>query len=64
MAPTEAKKRATAKWHKEKVEEIKFRVPMGRKAVIKEHADRCGESMNAFLLRAAEETMERDKSNN
>ena len=63
MAPTEAKKRATAKWHKEKVEEIKFRVPMGKKEVIKAHAERCGESVNAFLLRAAEETMERDLMN-
>lgn len=60
MAPTEAKKKATAKWHKEKVEEIKFRVPMGRKDGIKAHAEYCGESVNAFLLRAVEETTERD----
>lgn len=60
MSASEAQKRATAKWQKEKVEEIKFRVPKGRKEVIKSHADRCGESMNAFLLRAVEETMERD----
>ena len=40
----------------EKVEEIKFRVPKGKKAVIKEHAESRGESVNAFLLRAAEET--------
>ena len=48
---------------KEKVEEIKFRVPMGRKEGIKAHAERCGESVNAFLLRAVEETMERDCMN-
>ena len=64
MAPTEAKKRATAKWHKEKVEEIKFRVPMGKKEVIKAHASYCGESVNAFLYRAAMETMERDRMKN
>lgn len=66
MSASEAQKRATAKWQKEKVEEIKFRVPKGRKEVIKSHADHCGESMNAFLLRAVEETMERDimKNNN
>lgn len=60
MAPTEAQKRASAKWQKEKVEDIRFRVPKGKKAVFKAHAEKCGESVNAFLLRAAEETMERD----
>ena len=60
MAPSEAQKRATAKWQREKVEEIKFRVPKGKKAIFKAHADKCGESVNAFLLRAAEETMDRD----
>ena len=63
MVSSEAQKRASAKWQKEKVEDITFRVPKGRKEVIKSHASSCGESMNAFLLRAAEETMERDKSN-
>ena len=60
MSASDAQKRATAKWQKEKVEEIKFRVPMGRKEGIKAHAELCGESVNAFLLRAVEETMERD----
>ncbi len=61
MAPSEAQKRATAKWQQEKVEEIKFRVPKGKKAVFKAHAEKCGESVNAFLLRAAEETIEREQ---
>lgn len=61
MAPSEAQKRATAKWQQEKVEEIKFRVPRGTKAVIKAHADKCGESVNAFLLRAVDETMAREQ---
>ena len=66
MSASEAQKRATAKWQKEKVEEIKFRVPKGRREVIKAHADSCGESMNAFLVRAVAEAMERDimKNNN
>ena len=63
MSASDAQKRATAKWQKEKVEEIKYRVPMGRKEGIKAHAERCGESVNAFLLRAVEETMERDCMN-
>lgn len=60
MAPSEAQKKATAKWQREKVEEIKFRVPMGKKALIQEHAAKRGESVNAFLNRAVSETMERD----
>lgn len=64
MSASEAQKRATAKWQKEKVEEIKFRVPKGRREVIKAHADSCGESMNAFLVRAVAEAMERDRMKN
>ena len=60
MAPTDAQRRARDKWLAEKVETINIRVPKGKKAVFKAHADKCGESVNAFLLRAAEETMGRD----
>ena len=61
MSSSEAQKRATAKWQKEKVEEIKFRVPVGKKSLIQEHAAKNGESVNAFLNRAVEETMARDE---
>lgn len=61
MAPTEAQRRATAKWHKEKVEEIKFRVPVGEKESIQSHAKEQGESTNAFIYRAVKEAIERDK---
>lgn len=60
MSPTDAQRRAIARWQKEKVEEIKFRVPMGEKAVIKEYASKTGESVNAFILRAIHEAMERN----
>lgn len=60
MAPSEAQRRATAKWQKEKVEEIKFRVPVGKKTSIQTHAAKRGESVNAFLNRAVDEAMERD----
>lgn len=62
MAPTEAQRRARDKWLAEKVETINLRVPKGKKSVFKEHAKVCGESVNAFLLRAAEETMARDQN--
>ncbi len=60
MATTEAQRNARDKWLKEKVEEIKFRVPRGRKAEIQEHAAACGESVNKFLARAVDETIARD----
>jgi len=61
MAPTEAQKQARDKWLKEKVEEIKFRVPKGTKAAIQEHAAQCGESTNSFIYRAVQEAMAREK---
>ena len=63
MATTsEAQRKAIAKWQKEKVEEIKFRVPVGQKAIIKAHAESCGESVNSFLFRAVNETIARDRT--
>lgn len=57
---TEAQAKAARKYLKESVEDIKIRVPKGQKAVIKAHADRKQESMNQFVIRAINETMERD----
>lgn len=57
---TDARRRASAKYLKESVEDIKIRVPKGQKAIIKAHADRQNESMNQFVIRAINETMERD----
>lgn len=57
---TEARRRASAKYLKETVEDVRIRVPKGQKAVIKAHAESQGESMNAFVVRAIDETMERD----
>ena len=61
MKTTDAQKRASTKWLSEKVENVTGRVPIGKKAVLQEHAKAHGESLNAFLYRAANETMERDK---
>jgi|LSQX01.2.fsa_nt_gb predicted HicB family RNase H-like nuclease len=60
MSTSDAQKRATAKYQKERVQEIKFRVPMGQKQIIQAHAKRTGESVNAFIYRAVREAMERD----
>lgn len=57
---TEAQAKAAKKYLKESVEDVRIRVPKGQKAVIKDHAEKQGESMNAFVVRAINETMERD----
>lgn len=60
---TEAQAKAAKKYLKESVEDVRIRVPKGQKAVIKTHAEKQGESMNAFVVRAINETMERDTNN-
>ena len=57
---TEARKKANEKYLKESVEDIRIRVPKGDKAKVQEHAATMGESMNSFVGRAIDETMERD----
>ena len=59
---TEAQAKAAKKYLKESVEDVRIRVPKGQKAVIKDHAEKQGESMNAFVIRAIDETMKRDSS--
>lgn len=61
MPVSEAKKKANEKWQHEKVDDIRFRVTKGKRAVIQAHAQSQGESVNAFLNRAVDETMERDR---
>ena len=62
MSISDARRRANEKWLKEKVEEVKFRVLKGKKAVIQEHAAAKGESVNAFLNRAVDEALKRDSA--
>ena len=62
MAVSEAQKRATIKWQKEKTDEVRVRVPKGERAVIQAHANQQGESTTAFIKRAIKETMERDNA--
>ena len=49
-------------WQKENVDRINLTVPKGKKAKIKVHAESNGESVNGFVNRAIDETMEREKS--
>lgn len=53
-------KEYTINYMKENLDEIKFRVPKGQKAVIREHAEKQGEKLTPFIVRAITETMNRD----
>lgn len=57
---TKAQAKAAKKYLTETVEDVRIRVPKGQKAIIKVHAESQGESMNQFVIRAIDETMERD----
>ena len=59
---TEAQAKAAKKYLTESVDDIKIRVPKGQKAVIKSHAEQQGESMNQFVIRAINDTMQRDNA--
>jgi len=59
MPKTEAQIRANEKYL-EKFEMIRFRVKKGEKAKIIAHASSQGESINAFLKRAVDETIRND----
>ena len=61
MSVSEAQKKASIKYL-EKLDEIRIRMPKGQKDVIKAHAEARGESVNAFVGRAIDETMQRDNA--
>lgn len=63
MPVSKAQQRAVAKYMKNNYDELKVRVPKGHKDIIKAHAESKGESLNGFVNRAIDETMERDKDN-
>ncbi len=62
MAPSDAKRKANAKYLKEKTEALTIRVPKGEKESLKAYAATKKESLNHFVIRAIKETMERDKA--
>ena len=60
MTVSKAQQKAVAKYMKENYDEIKVRVPKGKRAEIQSHAQSHGESINTFIKRAIDETMDRD----
>lgn len=48
-------------WQKENVDRVNLTMPKGKKGLIKEYAAAVGESVNAYINKAIDERMERDK---
>ena len=63
MAPqkyTEARKSGNKKWDAANLDRMSIALPKGRRDAIQAHAQAQGESVNGFIKRAIQETMERD----
>lgn len=57
---SDATRRAVAKFHKEKVDTIAFRVPKGEKDRLKDIAERTGLSLNAFIADAVKAKVDKE----
>ena len=60
MAITDAQKKAVRKYKEKNYDRIELSVPKGKKDEIKAHAQNKDESVNGFINRAIDETIERD----
>ena len=60
MSVSKAQQKATAKYVKQNYDRIEVKVSKGRKAELQQHAAQRGESLNGFIGRAIEETVQRD----
>lgn len=59
---SKAQQKAVNKYVKNNYDRVNVTFPKGRKEEIKAHAEAHSESVNAFIIRAVNETMERDNS--
>ena len=57
MAYSKSQRKATEKWETQNYEQIRFTVPKGFKARLKESAERTGKSQRAFIIEALEKEM-------
>ena len=62
MAVSKAQQKAVTKYFKNKYDRFGLTMPKGKLDPIKAHAEAQGESVNSFIGRAINETMERDSS--
>lgn len=63
MPVSKAQQKAVHKYVKENYDRQGLTMPKGKKEKVKAHAESRGESVNAFINRAIDETMERDDEN-
>lgn len=61
MAVSKAQQKAVTKYVKAKYDRFGLTMPKGHLDEIKAHAEAQGESVNGFINRAIDETMERDR---
>ena len=64
MAVSEKQKQYVDRYIKNTFDEIKLRVPKGRKSIIQNYAANKGESLNSFLNRLIDETITLDREDN
>ena len=57
---TEARKEGNRKWDTANLDRVSVAMPKGKKDIIKAHAEKNGESVNGFVNRAINETIQRD----
>ncbi len=62
MAIRESQRKAVAKYNAANYDRVELRLPKGKKSPVQAHAEDQGESLNAFINRAIDETMERDNA--
>ena len=60
MTVSKAQIKAVHKYVSKTYDRLEFRLPKGEREKVKEHAEKRGESLNQFLVRAVTETMRRD----
>jgi uncharacterized protein (DUF1778 family) len=59
---SDAQRRAVAKYNAANYDRIELRVAIGNKDALKDHAEKRGETLNAFINRAIREALEREKA--
>lgn len=57
---TPAQRKAVSKYESTNYDKILIRMPKGKRAKVKDHAGSRGESVNQFVNRAIDETLERE----
>ena len=63
MSPaSKSQQKAVAKYMKTNYDELKIRIPKGKRDKIKNAADAQGESLNGYVSKAVDERMERDNA--